>query len=151
MADLSLFHLKYETIFSLKSKPTSQLQPLTCLTPLTSIYTVQLKYLQTKVRLISHRTIHIQLHHASKSSCWERCLSLPFKLWIWENFEQVLAKSWIIYVNNPWLNHGWLWSPQVCTSQRLFWPCFQLFSVEKLSKVERPSLHPDDFVCWSPV
>ena len=34
MPDLSLCDLKYVTILSLKSKPTSQLQPLICLTPL---------------------------------------------------------------------------------------------------------------------
>ena len=78
-------------------------------------------YLQKKVQLISHQTILIQLHHGGKSS-WERCRSLA--LWIWDNSEQVLAESWIIQVNNPWLNHDWLWShrsTRYCTRQIFFY------------------------------
>ena len=94
MADLSLCHLQYVILegfypwrISLLPSCSLKLLYLKC--------TVQRKSLQKpsqkKVLLISHWTVHIQLHHASKSS-WERYRSIA--LWIWDNFEQVLVESW---------------------------------------------------------
>ena len=32
------------------------------------------------------------------------CLGIEY------DFKYSLTESWIIHVNNPWLNYGWLWS-----------------------------------------
>ena len=57
-------------------------------------------------------------------------------------------ESWIIHVNNPWLDYGWLWSHRWtthCTGQKKFFTLLR-FLCQSWMKSERPSLNPRRFL-----
>ena len=118
MADLSLCHLKCVTILSLKSKPTSQLQPLTPLSYLGLHCSTELPSEEGPANFT-------QNHTHTAAPCRQKQLLREMSKPCFDNFKQVLAESWIIHVNNPWLNHGWSWSHRSTLHQpKHFLRCF---------------------------